>query len=307
MAEGVDLYQKYNKVSSWTAVRNAGITFAYVKLSDGMTTRDDGGYVAGGRGVGIAMGGYAYAQPGNPVGQANLLCDRAEATRATDLAPALDIEDNSSIHTWGTNEAVDFSCDYLQRIKARGHRACLYANNSMLKSILARVKIEVPDVIVWAARYGADPTVVHDVHQYTSSGAVAGISGAVDRNKGVVPRNGVPSNGGGGYIPSPITGTLMMTEDNMATLPASMDAGYEVLAVPPDANVKLVFASKTVIFGGHLYNWSPVAGQGTGGDPGQWRTEVQEGEAIAIPKGTSKVHIEYSCASPVSVFIQASV
>ncbi|WP_143254248.1 hypothetical protein [Amycolatopsis keratiniphila] len=101
------------------------------------------------------------------------------------------------------------------------------------------------------------------------------------------------------------TGRILMTEDNVATLPASMTTTYEVLAVPPAAQVSLIFAAKTVIFGGHIYNWTPDPGKGTGGDPGRWRTEVQEGEEIRIPRGTSKVHIEYSCASPVSVFIQA--
>ncbi len=83
-------------------------------------------------------------------------------------------------------------------------------------------------------------------------------------------------------------------------------SSYGVLAVPPDANVKLIFAAKTVIFGGNIYCWSPVPDRGTGGDPKQWRTEGKEGEAIAIPRGTSKVHVEYSCASPVSVFVQAT-
>ncbi|EMD22928.1 hypothetical protein [Amycolatopsis azurea] len=100
-------------------------------------------------------------------------------------------------------------------------------------------------------------------------------------------------------------GRILMTEDNMATLPAAMGEGEEVLAVPPDADVKIILASKSVIHGGHVYNWSPTPGQGTGGDPVRWRTEIQEGEAIPIPRGTSKVHIFYSCASPISVFIQA--
>ncbi|AUI56784.1 hypothetical protein [Amycolatopsis sp. BJA-103] len=106
-------------------------------------------------------------------------------------------------------------------------------------------------------------------------------------------------------VPPRLNGRLMMTEDNMPTLPPAMTTTTEVLAVPPDADVKLIFAAKTTIFGGHLYNWSAVPGQGTGGDPRQWRTEVQEGEVIPIPRGTSKVHVEYSCASSVSVFIQA--
>ncbi|WP_414943297.1 hypothetical protein [Amycolatopsis sp. cmx-11-32] len=101
------------------------------------------------------------------------------------------------------------------------------------------------------------------------------------------------------------TGRILMTEDNMATLPAAMGENEEVLAVPPNADVSLILASKSVIHGGHIYNWSAVPGQGTGGDPVRWRTEIKEGEVIPIPRGTTKVHLRYSCASPVSVFIQA--
>jgi hypothetical protein len=49
-------------------------------------------YVAAGKSVGIAMGGYHYAQPGDPVPQVNRLVDRCGAYGALDLAPALDLE-----------------------------------------------------------------------------------------------------------------------------------------------------------------------------------------------------------------------
>lgn len=180
MPEGVDLFGLYNKVVDWRAVRNNGIEFAWVKLSDGETNRDDYGYVAGGKSVGIKMGGYHYAQPGNPVSQADRLIDQCTKYGALELAPALDME---APFVPG-RAAIDFSTAFLNRLAQRGHVPVLYANNSMLDGILIPIKAAVPGLKVWGARYGAELTVPHNVHQYTSSGSVNGIVGAVDRNRG---------------------------------------------------------------------------------------------------------------------------
>lgn len=182
MDEGVDLFGLYNKVTDWPAVRAAGIKFAWVKLSDGVTNRDDYGYVTAGRRVGILMGGYHYAQPGDPVAQANRLVERCSFYGALDIAPALDLE---APFVPGS-AAIDFAVRFLRQIIARGHVPCLYANNSMLSGILPGVKAVIPNVKVWGARYGGSLTVSHDVHQYTSTGSVSGIAGNVDRNRGTI-------------------------------------------------------------------------------------------------------------------------
>ncbi|WP_414936610.1 M15 family metallopeptidase [Amycolatopsis sp. cmx-11-51] len=151
-----------------------------------------------------------------------------------------------------------------------------------------RILAEVDNVVRWGGDYTGRADEMHFEINATHA-RVAAVAARLSTN------------------PPPATkGRILMTEDNMPTLPPAMTSSYEILAVPPDANVKLIFAAKTTIFGGHLYNWSPTPGAGTGGDPVNWRTEVKEGEAIPIPRGTSKVHIEYSCASPVNVFIQAT-
>jgi hypothetical protein len=100
------------------------------------------------------------------------------------------------------------------------------------------------------------------------------------------------------------TGTLLNGDQNMK-LPVAMNTRSETIALPPDANVKLIFAAPTTIFGGHIYFWSAVNGQGTGGDPVSFRTEVKQGQVINVPRGTVKADISYSCASEVDLYIQA--
>lgn len=194
MAEGIDVYTKYQQVADFGALRAAGVEFCYVKASDGGTLRDTAGYGPRGRQAGVKMGGYHYAQPGSPEGQADLFVTACESGGLTDLAPALDIESNANIHTWGTQEAIDFSVAFLRRVQSHGYRACLYANNSMLSTIRGPVLSAVPGVYVWCARYGGTPTVAYDVHQYTDAGTLPGVVGTVDRNRGTVPLNQNLSN-----------------------------------------------------------------------------------------------------------------
>ena len=191
--EGIDVYERYQRVTSWSAVRAAGKRFVYIKVSDGNSNRSDAGYARGAKAAGIYAGGYHYAQFGDPVAQANRLVDRCIATGATDLAPCLDLES-----PFGANaHAADFAVRFLRQIKRRGFRPCLYANNSMMKAVQPRVKREVPDTYFWVARYAGNTStaklrpagVTWHLHQYSQYGLVNGIGGRVDLNDGIIPLN----------------------------------------------------------------------------------------------------------------------
>lgn len=100
------------------------------------------------------------------------------------------------------------------------------------------------------------------------------------------------------------SGKLLNGETHMKLQP-EMNTRSEVISLPPDANVKLIFSAKTTIFGGHIYFWGPTNANGTGGDPVQWRVEVKQGMPINVPRGTTKAEIVYSCASEIDLYIQA--
>jgi len=191
MSEGLDVYGRYNTITSWSQV-NGAKDFVYIKVTDGMTTANgvgrtyDYGYVASARGSGLPTGGYHYAQLGNAVQQANFFIDRCVALGATDLAPLLDLESPFVAN----QTATDFAIAFLNQVRARGFKPALYGNNSMLSVVRAPVKAAIPETIIVVARYGANPTVPWDVWQFTSSGACAGVAGNVDLDTGIVPLNG---------------------------------------------------------------------------------------------------------------------
>jgi hypothetical protein len=101
------------------------------------------------------------------------------------------------------------------------------------------------------------------------------------------------------------TNGKLLNGDTHMKLQAEMNTRSEIISLPPDANVKLIFSARTTIFGGHIYFWGPTNGQGTGGDPGQFRVEVKQGTPINVPRGTTKAEIFYSCASEIDLYIQA--
>lgn len=188
MAEGIDIYGKYQTVTNWAAVAQAK-QFVWIKLSDGLSIRGDYGYVSAAKSVGLPVGGYHYAEFGDPIAQANFFIDRCLFYGATQLCPALDMESPFSAN----QVAIDFSIAFVKQVRLRGFRPALYANNSMLNTIGNPVKQAVPEVLIWLARYGATPTFPYDVWQYSSAGSVPGIAGSVDLNKGIIPWNIPPA------------------------------------------------------------------------------------------------------------------
>jgi lysozyme len=197
MALGIDIYGRYQTVTNWTAVRAAGVTFAYVKATDGGgygTVRADS-MVNGAHGVGIPVGLYHFSQPGNPVAQANLLLGEVRRLNAAGRGPALDLEDNppgSGRANIPDSQKAAYAIPFLRTVAAAGHRPVVYMNSALAK-LLRPDRWDIPGLVLWIASYGANngrrnaltggyPGRI-DIHQYTSVGHVSGISGSVDLNE----------------------------------------------------------------------------------------------------------------------------
>ncbi|QYN26678.1 glycoside hydrolase family 25 protein [Amycolatopsis sp. DSM 110486] len=185
MALGIDVYRSFQTVTSWPKVKQAGVTFVYVKLSDG------GGMPKGGRGdnevhgaksVGIPVGGYHFVQadPG-PEAQADILLGEVLRLDATGCVPMLDLEDNppgSKLPNIPDSQKAAFGKAFCHRIAARGFRPGVYMSNALAKTLRPDTW-GVPGLVIWIARYGARPDAAagrYDIHQYSSSGSIAGIS-----------------------------------------------------------------------------------------------------------------------------------
>lgn len=190
MALGIDIYQKYQTVTDWAKVKGSGVTFVYIKGTDGgglAPVRADT-YVKGVKGIGLPVGLYHYAElTPSPEAQADVLTAEVRRLGASGMPPALDLES-----PFAPNSAARaFAQRFLNRLRANGFSTVvLYANTSMLTGINADT-LGVPGVKIWAANYGANDGTRHtysykghvDIHQYTSAGRVPGITGSIDMNE----------------------------------------------------------------------------------------------------------------------------
>lgn len=197
MAKGLDLYERYNKVTDWKKVKESGVEFIWFKATDGAgkATVPADNYVREARRAGIPFGGYHFAQKRMPINQATVFINELWRLNALDIIPALDIENNTGI-TWTGAEAHDFVMEFSGQLLAEFPRVALYANTSELRAMRAFDICQhfKGRVVVWEANYSSNNGQRHALtanawapyraaHQYTSRGTVAGASGFIDINE----------------------------------------------------------------------------------------------------------------------------
>jgi GH25 family lysozyme M1 (1,4-beta-N-acetylmuramidase) len=301
-------------------VRAAGKAFAYLKGTDGMSTRDTGDWPAKARAAGVAVGLYGYAQPGSAADQYDLLLQTAMNRAAFDLAPALDLEDPFVPGP----AAVQFAIAWLQRAVAVGQLPVYYANDSMMTYTLPAIRAVVPGVWPWIARYGAAPKNSHRTWQYSSAGRVPGITASgVDLDTGdipvsrgtvvdpVKPVTQVPVSKMEEYVMDPIIhAAVPVTENSDGT--KSQIANNQLIHTGAAAvlNVIPLEDGKPCFFGNPapgapVFCYGPGGGKGGGhstvADQNERRADLLNPQQYEIPAGTTRIFYTWSCAGRVAV------
>ena len=208
MAFGIDIYDRYQDVTDWRAVRDHGVRFCIIKATDGggRAVAPADALVRGARSVGIPVGLYHYAQLSpSPEIQADVLAGEMRRLAPIQLPPVLDLEgdfhpraeDSPAVRAQKISRAVDFGRRFATRLSAGGHpRVLLYANTSFLSQLRPQTW-GLPGLLIWAADYGPNDGRRHPdlspytgpvaIHQYTDRGAVPGITASgVDLNESLI-------------------------------------------------------------------------------------------------------------------------
>jgi uncharacterized protein (TIGR03382 family) len=118
----------YETSIDWTAARAAGIDFAFVRVSDGLTTKDSkfATYWSGARTAGVIRGAYQFFRPSqDPIAQADLLLSTMGPLQAGDLPPVLDVETSGGLSKTQVAAAVHAWVDHVTA--AIGRRPIVYA------------------------------------------------------------------------------------------------------------------------------------------------------------------------------------
>jgi GH25 family lysozyme M1 (1,4-beta-N-acetylmuramidase) len=194
---GIDV-SRYQGSINWTSVRNAGVAFAFIKATEGVSFKDAnfGTNYVGAYNAGVIRGAYHFALPDRSGGatQAAYLASNGGAWSADGrtLPAALDIEGNPyGASCYGLSQAAmrTWIGDFLTTYRARtGRYAIIYTTTSWWNTCTGSWTGPWANHPLWLARWASAAGTlpagapVWTVWQYTATGRVAGISGDVDRD-----------------------------------------------------------------------------------------------------------------------------
>jgi len=171
-----------NGADNYAAAKNAGVTHAYFKATDGTDFVDSTFLTrrAEAHAAGIVAGGYHFAEHGDPIAEANHFLSVVGHPRAGQLRPCLDLES-------GEDEA--WTAAFVSHLKTElGYWPVLYGNTSTIPA-LRSASASIKACPWWRAEYGPNDGTRHPLqggdqgasaHQYTSVAHIAGISGNTD-------------------------------------------------------------------------------------------------------------------------------
>lgn len=188
------------------AVTLSGVTFAYVKATEGTTYRnlwrgiDGRGFAA----RGIDVGYYHFARPtqGDPISQADYFLASIGDLPHT-LPMVLDLEDGAAM---GWDRLATWAELWLSRVEGQRYDTCLYVN----RYYLSRLPGAPWGRKLWFASPGPNPPPECWVWQY-GQGFVNGFTGMVDLNRllGVHPAQ--PSGDNHVKLNTPVVGPAVFT------------------------------------------------------------------------------------------------
>jgi GH25 family lysozyme M1 (1,4-beta-N-acetylmuramidase) len=267
VAQIIDVYHRYQGPINWAKVKAAGVTAAWGKATNGNAPVglvnelrvDD--YAAGAKAAGVIFGVYGYVtQTAGMAADAEALAKEAKRLGAYGLAAMCDYED-ASLLTAGDRahraptaaNAAKYRTDitaFFKSFKATDpsvENGYLYLPGGWAAAILPgwwpaasdHITTGGMNVYLVDAEYAANTGEEHPrthytgavaVHQYTSVGVVAGVTGKVDRDSGkIVPAKGAASTTTGG------ADVADLTTQNLADI-GHAAAAYEDPTTKEDAN-----------------------------------------------------------------------
>ncbi len=191
---GIDV-SHYQGTITWSSVKAAGIQFAYIKATEGTTYKDptfSANYLNA-YNANVIRGAYHFAQPGSSSGaaQANYFASNGGAWSADNLTlpGMLDLE--GGCYGLSAASMQSWILDFYNTYKARtGRDVVIYTSPSWWNSCTGgwggMSTLSPLFVADWTT--ATNPTIPSGfpyatLWQYSDSGSVSGISGAVDRDQ----------------------------------------------------------------------------------------------------------------------------
>jgi lysozyme len=191
---GVDV-SSYQGNVNWAAVKNAGISFAFAKATEGTGYIDKyiNPNIQGMKRYGIVPGAYHFGHPGiDPTAQANLFTSVVKNANGGTFSGLLQLVLDLEVTDGRTPAQVwAWTQTFVARVKAVTGRPCIiYTGFYFWRDSVGNPNNNL-NCPLWLAAYVANPNnyvpqawsgVGWAFWQYTDAGSVPGISGNVDRD-----------------------------------------------------------------------------------------------------------------------------
>lgn len=191
MVQGIDV-SKYQGNVNWPAVAAAGNVFAFARVSYGTSSKD--AYFnqnwAGMKDAGILRGAYQFFRASqDPQAQAELLVSMVQTLGPGDLPPVIDVENNDGGQS--ASKVIDGIAKWIETVESAlpGRQVIIYTGTPFWRDTLGN-PTQFNTQPLWLAQYtnAASPNIpsawsVWTFWQYSETGHVNGITGAVDLNR----------------------------------------------------------------------------------------------------------------------------
>lgn len=185
---GIDV-SKWQGTIDWAKVKNAGVKYAFIRVSDGVTTIDEK-FPANWQGAaanGIPRGVYQFFRPNrDALEQAQIVLDHLEQYGMGELPPVIDVEATGDQTPAVVAQKVGQWIDAIEG--ALGVRPIIYSGSYFWDDNVGSTAFS--DYHLWIPHYTTAacprlPAAWADwkFWQYSSSGSVNGIAGNVDVNR----------------------------------------------------------------------------------------------------------------------------
>jgi lysozyme len=196
--DGIDVSHHQGTVN-WQAVARGGISFAFVKATEGATFVDsqfDANW-AGMKNNGLLRGAYHFFRPGTTVRkQVDNFVMIVNNLEQGDLPPVLDIEQapRMGVDEWDSVPVVDrvpIVQEWLEAVEQKlGRKPVIYIRRGFVEEKLLHAPEPLSKYLLWVAHYTlksqpAIPGIWSDwaFWQHSDKGEIRGISGPVDSDR----------------------------------------------------------------------------------------------------------------------------
>lgn len=185
---GIDV-SIYQGSIDWSAVAKAGVKFAIIRASHGITSDDHfSGNWTGALGAKVKRGAYHYFVPTDDVqAQVDIFLKQVGKLAPGDLAPALDLEDPAAWASIAKADRMPLVKKWLDAVEAAlGIKPMIYCSLNFVGQVFDDATA-LGDYVLWIAYYAPDPLpTIPSVWkawlfwQWSSKTTVDGIVGKVD-------------------------------------------------------------------------------------------------------------------------------